>query len=197
MSKDIKDEELYSQLYNIIQSAVRNEVERAMQKKDDKAQRDITQDNIITKAAEKQVDSYIIGGETEEDSVTNDFYIDEYEEAVEEEQLIFDKMLDYYTQSHRKNKKRIRVGMVCMIVIPLIFLMLMFTMNSSKIVYLVFWIISLFALCTYLIAVEYMDYNLQERMKELGVTSHKKKEAIIGPKVIGQDIENLKERIGL
>ena len=197
MSKDIKDEELYSQLYNIIQSAVRNEVERAMQEKDDKAQRDITQDNIITKAAEKQVDSYIIGGETEEDSVTNDFYIDEYDEAVEEEQLIFNKMLDYYTQSHRKNKKRIRAGMVCMIVIPLIFLMLMFTMNSSKIVYLVFWIISLFALCTYLIAVEYMDYNLQERMKELGVTSHKKKEAIIGPKVIGQDIENLKERIGL
>lgn len=197
MSKDIKDEELHSQLYNIIQSAVRNEVERAMQEKDDKAQHDITQDNKITKASEKQVDSYIIGGETEEDAVTNDFYIDEYEEAVEEEQLIFNKMLEYYTESHRKNKKRIRVGMICMIVIPLIFLMLMFTMNSSKIVYLVFWIISLFALCTYLIAVEYMDYNLQERMKELGVTSHKKKEAIIGPKVIGQDIENLKERIGL
>ena len=197
MSKDIKDEELYSQLYNIIQSAVRNEVERAMQEKDDKAQHDITQDNKITKVSEKQVDSYIIGGETQEDAVTNDFYIDEYEEAVEEEQLIFNKMLEYYTESHRKNKKRIRVGMICMIVIPLIFLMLMFTMNSSKIVYLVFWIISLFALCTYLIAVEYMDYNLQERMKELGVTSHKKKEAIIGPKVIGQDIENLKERIGL
>ncbi len=197
MSKDIKDEELYSQLYNIIQSVVRNEVERAMQEKDDKAQHDIKQDNKITKASEKQVDSYIIGGETEEDAVTNDFYIDEYEEAVEEEQLIFNKMLEYYTESHRNNKKRIRVGMICMIVIPLIFLMLMFTMNSSKIVYLVFWIISLFALCTYLIAVEYMDYNLQERMKELGVTSHKKKEAIIGPKVIGQDIENLKERIGL
>ena len=197
MSKDIKDEELYSQLYNIIQSAVRNEVERAMQEKDDKAQHDITQDNKITKASEKQVDSYIIGGETEEDAVTNDYYIDEYEESGEEEQLIFNKMLEYYTESHRKNKKRIRVGMICMIVIPLIFLMLMFTMNSSKIVYLVFWIISLFTLCTYLIAVEYMDYNLQERMKELGVTSHKKKEAIIGPKVIGQDIENLKERIGL
>jgi len=162
LSKDIKDEELYSQLYNIIQSAVRNEVERAMQEKDDKAQHDITQDNKITKASEKQVDSYIIGGETQEDAVTNDFYIDEYEEAVEEEQLIFNKMLEYYTESHRKNKKRIRVGMICMIVIPLIFLMLMFTMNSSKIVYLVFWIISLFALCTYLIAVEYMDYNLQE-----------------------------------
>ena len=78
MSKDIKDEELYSQLYNIIQSAVRNEVERAMQEKDDKAQHDITQDNKITKASEKQVDSYIIGGETQEDAVTNDFYIDEY-----------------------------------------------------------------------------------------------------------------------
>lgn len=106
MSKDIKDEELYSQLYNIIQSAVRNEVERAMQEKDDKAQHDITQDNKITKASEKQVDSYIIGGETQEDAVTNDFYIDEYEEAVEEEQLIFNKMLEYYTESHRKNKKK-------------------------------------------------------------------------------------------
>ena len=71
MSKDIKDEELYSQLYNIIQSAVRNEVERAMQEKDDKAQHDITQDNKITKASEKQVDSYIIGGETQEHAVTN------------------------------------------------------------------------------------------------------------------------------
>ena len=48
MSKDIKDEELYSQLYNIIQSAVRNEVERAMQEKDDKAQHDIKKDNKIT-----------------------------------------------------------------------------------------------------------------------------------------------------
>ena len=87
-------------------------------RKDDKAQHDIKQDNKITKASEKQVDSYIIGGETEEDAVTNDFYIDEYEEAVEEEQLIFNKMLEYYTESHRKNKKRIRVGMICMIVIP-------------------------------------------------------------------------------
>ena len=193
MSKDIKDEELYSQLYNIIQSAVRNEVERAMQEKDDKAPKD-----IITKVTEKQEDSdsYIIGGEQEKDTEADSYYIDEYEEAVEEEQLIFDKMLDYYTESHRKNKKRIRVGMICMIVIPMIFLMLMFTMNSSKIVYLVFWIISLFALCTYLIVVEDMDYNLQERMKELGVTSYKKKEAIIGPKVMGQDIENLKEMIG-
>ena len=69
--------------------------------------------------------------------------------------------------------------MICMIVIPLIFLMLMFTMNSSKIVYLVFWIISLFALCTYLIAVEYMDYNLQERMKELGCDiTRKRKEQL-------------------
>lgn len=54
--------------------------------------------------------------------------------------------------------------------------MLMFINEQlQRIVYLVFWIISLFALCTYLIAVEYMDYNLQERMKELGVTHTKRK----------------------
>ena len=76
MSKDIKDEELYSQLYNIIQSAVRNEVERAMQEKDDKAPKD-----IITKVTEKQEDSdsYIIGGEPEKDTEADSYYIDEYE----------------------------------------------------------------------------------------------------------------------
>ena len=110
---------------------------------------------------------------------------------------IFQKVLDYEQALHEKNRKRIKIGLKCIWIVPLFFLALLFLTGSNKVIFLILWIVSLFALSIYLIVVEYMDYNLQEHMKELGVTSHKKKEAIIGPKVIGQDIENLKERIGL
>ena len=83
-----------------------------------------------------------------------------------------------------------------MIIIPMFFMILMFAMNSSKIIYLVLWIVSLFALCVYLIAVEYMDYNLKEHIKDIGIDEQKLDE-IIGPDVIKQDLDDVKERIGL
>ena len=42
----------------------------------------------------------------------------------------------------------------------LYFLILLFWTDSNKVVFLILWIVSLFALATYLILVEYVDYNL-------------------------------------
>ena len=39
--------------------------------------------------------------------------------------------------------------------------------DSSKIIFLVLWIVSLFAIAVYLIGVEYVDYKLQEKMNEI------------------------------
>ena len=49
----------------------------------------------------------------------------------------------------------IRFGFLGMIIIPLIFLILMFSLES-KLVFLVLWIVSLIALALYLICVEYI-----------------------------------------
>ena len=51
--------------------------------------------------------------------------------------------------------KMIRFGFLGMIIIPLIFLILMFSLES-KLVFLVLWIVSLIALALYLICVEYI-----------------------------------------
>ncbi|MCI6164903.1 MAG: hypothetical protein MR675_06945 [Lachnospira sp.] len=124
--------------------------------------------------------------------MNTDINIDKNSSGIDyEEQLI-----KYYSAIHERNKKRIKAGMICMIIIPMFFMILMFAMNSSKIIYLVLWIVSLFALCVYLIAVEYMDYNLKEHIKDIGIDEHKLDE-IIGPDVIKQDIDDVKERIGL
>lgn len=124
--------------------------------------------------------------------MNTDINIDKNSSGIDyEEQLI-----KYYSAIHERNKKRIKAGMICMIIIPMFFMIIMFAMNSSKIIYLVLWIVSLFALCVYLIAVEYMDYNLKEHIKDIGIDEHKLDE-IIGPDVIKQDFDDVKERIGL
>lgn len=81
----------------------------------------------------------------------------------------FEKIMEYEKKIHEKNQQRIKVGIRLVIIIPLIFLTVMFKLDSSKVVFLVLWIVSLFAISLYLIVVEYMDYQMQEKLKELGI----------------------------
>lgn len=80
----------------------------------------------------------------------------------------FEKIMEYENKIHEKNQQRIKIGIRLVIIIPLIFLTVMFKLDSSKVVFLVLWIVSLFAISLYLIVVEYMDYQMQEKLKELG-----------------------------
>lgn len=80
---------------------------------------------------------------------------------------IFEKVLNYEQTQHEKNVKRIRVGLKCIWIVPLIFLALLFFTGSNKVIFLILWIVSLFVISAYLIVVEYSDYNLQEKIMEL------------------------------
>ena len=81
----------------------------------------------------------------------------------------FEKIMEYEKKIHEKNQQRIKIGIRLVIIIPLIFLTVMFKLDSSRVVFLVLWIVSLFAISLYLIVVEYMDYQMQEKLKELGI----------------------------
>lgn len=76
-----------------------------------------------------------------------------------------EKIAKYYTSEHQKSQQKIKYGIICIIAIPLVFLILLFTMKSSKLVYLVLWIAALFIISTYLISVEYKDYTMQKQLK--------------------------------
>lgn len=96
---------------------------------------------------------------------------------------MYQKLIDYEQQIHAKNQTRIKIGLRCIILIPLIFLILLFWTDSNKVVFLILWIASLFALAVYLIGVEYMDYNLQETLRELGGEEDgRKPDTLIGEK---------------
>lgn len=81
---------------------------------------------------------------------------------------MYDKLVGYEKTIHEQNQKRIKIGLRCIYIIPLFFLvLLMIVPDSSKIIFLVLWIGSLFAIAVYLIGVEYVDYKLQEKMNEI------------------------------
>ena len=66
-------------------------------------------------------------------------------------------------------QKQIRIGFAAMIILPVIFLILMFSIES-KIVFLVLWIASIIVIAVYLIILEYIHERLK-RETELGALS--------------------------
>ena len=88
----------------------------------------------------------------------------------EKYEQMYELLLDYEQKAHEKNQKRIRIGLRCILIIPWIFLALLFWTNSNKVIFLILWIVSLFCIAAYLLSVEYMDFYLQEKLDELNVS---------------------------
>lgn len=108
----------------------------------------------------------------------------------------YNMVIEYEKEAHRKNQKRIAVGLKLIIIIPLIFLALLFFTGSSKVIFLILWIVSLFILAAYLITVEYMDYNLMERMAKLrGENDDMEDYDLIGNDAIENRIRDVLDKI--
>ena len=105
------------------------------------------------------------------------------------------RIMEYQNEEHLRNQKKIRWGIRCVILIPMIFLMLMFSMDSSKVVFLVLWIVSLFTISAYLIYVEYMDYTLQERLTELGIKEDGKIDTLLPNSSIDSRLAEMERKI--
>lgn len=80
---------------------------------------------------------------------------------------IYGELANFQGKLHAQNLKRIHIGLLCVLIIPMIFLALMFITDSNKVIWLILWIVSLFAISAYLIVVEYGDYNLQHRINSI------------------------------
>ena len=108
----------------------------------------------------------------------------------------YNMVIEYEKEAHRKNQKRIAVGLKLIIIIPLIFLALLFFTGSSKVIFLILWIVSLFILAAYLITVEYMDYNLMESMAKLrGQDEDMENYDLIGNDAIENRIRDVLDKI--
>lgn len=109
---------------------------------------------------------------------------------------IYDMIIEYERKIHIKNEKRIKIGLRCIIIIPMIFLL--FVTESSKVIFLILWIVSLFVIASYLIAVEYMDYNLQKKIKEFTGDEDAEFDGLLGDDLmqVHETLKRIKQREG-
>ena len=77
------------------------------------------------------------------------------------------RVLAFRDKAHAANVKKLKAGIKCIFTVPACFLILLFLTGSSKIIFLVLWIASLFIIAAYLIHVEYSDYKVQEMVNSL------------------------------
>ena len=82
-------------------------------------------------------------------------------------QELYDRLLEEVSTLHRNNRRRIRVGMRMLLAVTLGLMLLMFLAEGNKVFTLMLWILSMFAVAAYLIAVEYADYELQKKLEDI------------------------------
>ena len=80
---------------------------------------------------------------------------------------LYQALLQEVLQFHSGNQRRIRKGMLSLLLVPLAFLVLLFLSNGSRVIFLLLWIVSMFGIAAYLIAVEYVDYEMQNKVKKI------------------------------
>lgn len=79
-------------------------------------------------------------------------------------------------EMHRLNVKKTGAALKSLLIVPTIFLIMLFLTSSSKSIFLVLWIVSMFVIAGILIVIEYQDYKLQ-----LMLSGIKDKEAALPP----------------
>lgn len=81
--------------------------------------------------------------------------------------LFYEKLLPAAEDSHLKNQRRLRSGVVWLFVLPILLLIIRNMTDSSKIAFLILWIIGMFLIAAFLVFVAYMDDELQKNLSEL------------------------------
>lgn len=140
---------------------------KKIQEEQEKLIKELQQGTAKTINGEETADNADISEVSEADEENDDSKNDVRKNlSLEEVQA---QLAEFGNNLHEKNKKRIHAGLWCIAVIPLVFMILMFSMDTAKVVYLLLWVISLFVLCTYLVVVDYIDDRLQRRLDELNI----------------------------
>ena len=80
---------------------------------------------------------------------------------------LYQALLQEVLQFHSGNQRRIRKGMLSLLLVPLAFLVLLFLSDGSRVIFLLLWIVSMFGIAAYLIAVEYVDYEMHNKVKKI------------------------------
>ena len=80
---------------------------------------------------------------------------------------LYTELLGRGEMLHESNKRRIRRGLITLVILPFILEFIRWITDSDKVVFLIIWILIMFVLSAYLISIEYLDYSIEETLKDV------------------------------
>ena len=84
-----------------------------------------------------------------------------------EYQELYDRLIHEVSTLHQTNRRRIRNGMRMLVAVTLGLMLLMFLAEGNKVFTLMLWILSMFTVAAYLIAVESADSERQKKIEDI------------------------------
>lgn len=82
-------------------------------------------------------------------------------------EALYNELLERGEQLHEGNKRRIRRGLMLLIILPFVLEFIRWMTDSDKIVFLIIWILIMFVLCAYLISIEYLDSTIENTLRDV------------------------------
>lgn len=116
---------------------------------------------------------------------------------------IFEQLVQEEEKLHAANQERIKNGIHCLFLIPMLFFALLFLTKGEKAVFLLLWILSLFATAAYMIYIEYMDFQVKERLQRYTGSEELSQDGLIGAdleeveKAVAQLLQQIDEKKAL
>ena len=107
---------------------------------------------------------------------------------------LYGRLLEKGEEMHVNNKKRIRVGLVLLALLPAVLIIIRLLTDSDRVVFLIIWILCTFAVCIYLITIEYIDDSLEKTLEEVTEREADFDELLIGTEQLGELILERRER---
>lgn len=104
---------------------------------------------------------------------------------------LYTELLGRGEMLHQSNKKRIRRGIIILIILPFVLEFIRWMTDSDKVVFLIIWIIIMFVLSAYLISIEYLDYTVEKTLKDVTDTEADFGELLPRPELRRGDLHEL------
>ena len=101
---------------------------------------------------------------------------------------LYNRLLERGMALHESNKKRIRTGLIFLAVFTVLMILIRLITDSDRVVFMILWVVGMFAISIYLISVEYIDDSIRKTLEDVS-----EREADFGELL--PDSEQMRERV--
>ena len=80
---------------------------------------------------------------------------------------LYNRLLERGMALHENNKKRIKAGLIFLLVFSVLMILIRMITASDRVVFLILWVVGMFLASIYLISVEYIDDSIQKTLEDV------------------------------